>query len=81
MDILRSLWGTLCGPRTLQGADVVLPTAHYPKHITCPYCPSQGYPKAVYGIASGQPVRLYVCPSKHKFYLHPEEIRAKKETV
>jgi hypothetical protein len=56
--------------------DAVLPKASYPKHITCPYCPAQAYPAMLRGTVGERPVRLYVCPSKHRFYIHPEETDA-----
>jgi hypothetical protein len=53
------------------------PKPRYPTHLTCPYCPAQAMPAMARGMVGGEQVRLYVCPSKHKFYIHPEEINAK----
>ena len=51
---------------------------NYPTHLQCPYCPAQAYPAMLRGSIDGhlgyptKPVRLYTCPQKHKFYIHPE---------
>jgi hypothetical protein len=50
-------------------------------HLTCPFCPAQGYPSTmldklwVGGFKAFQPIHRYVCPAGHVFYVEPEETK------
>ncbi len=51
----------------------------YNKCLSCPYCPAQAYVKPldiilwVGGYKAFQPIVMYECPSKHKFYVEMEK--------
>lgn len=54
----------------------------YPSHLNCPYCPAQAFiqPDRRRDLEL-EPIRMYVCPQRHRFYAPPEQMGEKDDTT